>query len=492
MQQIFPGGIVTSMARTRALAPGTAEHSPSRRRLFAGVAAGLVLPVGAWGAASPRVHSLALVAGRSRQRLDPELPADTETWSYNGQVPGPLIRLRQGERLVVDFRNELAEGSAIHWHGLRIDNAMDGVVGMTQESVLPGETFHYEFTVPDAGTYWYHAHQRSSEQVGRGLYGVLVVDEPEPPDVDRDVVLVLDDWRLDETGRIHPSFGNLHDITHAGRVGNWLTVNGRGSETIRVEAGDRLRLRLVNTANSLVMTLKIPPWRAWAVSLDGMPLAAPWTVRSELVLSPGQRMDVIADVPAEPGVDATLDFHDRGQVIPLVGFSPSDYPGKPPRAESPRALPPNPVRPAAAVPDASTPLVMRGGAMGDLDRADYQGEMLDIRALARLGMVWAQNGVIGRPEKPLLSAPLGSTQEIVFENRTAWFHGMHLHGHHFEVPGAMTGTAESGGVLRDTVLIPPGERLAVKFLADNPGDWLLHCHMLEHQTGGMVTWIRVG
>ena len=474
------------------VAPCIPGHSPARRRLLAGVVAGLVLPGAAWGVASPREHNYILIAGKGHQRLDPVLPADTETWSYNGQVPGPLIRLGQGDRLAVDFRNELTEGSAIHWHGLRIENAMDGVVGMTQESVLPGDSFRYEFTVPDAGTYWYHAHQRSSEQVGRGLYGVLVVDEPEPPDVDRDVVLVLDDWRLDETGHIHPSFGNLHDITHEGRVGNWLTVNGRGSETIPVETGDRLRLRLVNPANSLVMTLTLPPWQAWAVALDGMPLSDPWPVRSELVLSPGQRMDVIMDVPAEPGADATLDFRDRGLVIPLVGFAPADRPGKSPRGEPPRALPPNPVRPAAAVPDASTPLVMRGGAMGDLDRADYQGEMLDIRALARLGMVWAQNGVIDSPEEPLLSAPLGSTQEIVFENRTAWFHGMHLHGHHFEVPGTMSGTAGSGAVLRDTVLIPPRERLAVKFLADNPGDWLLHCHMLEHQAGGMVTWIRVG
>ena len=485
---------MTSMPEIRERDPVTPGHSPSRRRFIAGAAAGLLLPGAAFGAPQPPVHGYTLIAGKGRQRLDPELPADTETWSYNGQVPGPLIRLGQGERLAVDFHNSLPEGSAIHWHGLRIDNAMDGAVGLTQDSVLPGQEFRYEFTVPDAGTYWYHAHQRSAEQVERGLYGVLVVDEPEPPDVDRDIVLVLDDWRLDDDGRVHPSFGNLHDISHAGRIGNWLTVNGRGSETVRVTAGERLRLRLVNTANSLVMTLGMPSWRSWVVALDGMPLPRPWEVQTGPVLSPGQRMDIIADVPAGPEAEAVLEFRDRGAVIPMVRFSPTGRPGSPPRGDAPPALPSNPVPAAAAVPDASTRLVMRGGAMGDLGRAELRGEVREIRALARLGMVWAQNGVIDRPDEPLLSAPLGSTQEIVFENRTAWFHGMHLHGHHFEVPGTMggTGTSDAGHVLRDTVLIPPGESLAVKFRADNPGDWLLHCHMLEHQEGGMVTWIRVG
>ncbi len=472
---------------------GQRGHSLSRRHFIAGTAAGMLFPIVS-KAMEPLGQSYTLTAAKGYQRLDPTLPFDTETWSFNGRVPGPLLRVRQGERLAVDFRNELEEGSAIHWHGIRIDNAMDGVVGLTQASVLPRQTFHYHFRVPDAGTYWYHAHQRSSEQVGRGLYGVLVVEESSPPDVDDDLVLALDDWRLDDKGVIQPSFDNLHDIAHAGRIGNWLTVNGKGSETVQVTQGARLRCRLLNTANSLVMPLQLPPWKTWVVALDGMPLDTPIPTEREVVLAPGQRMDLVVDVPLGTAANATLDFRHRDTLIPLVHFSPSSSTQKSPRRHPPQALPPNPVSPTSTVPDGSVSLVMRGGAMGDLQQAEYQGQRRDLRTLARSGKVWAQNGVVGRSGTPLLSASLGSTQEILFDNRTAWPHAMHLHGHHFEVPGSLAGigAGRDGAVLRDTVLIGPREALAVRFCADNPGKWLLHCHMLEHQSGGMVTWVDVG
>ncbi len=474
-----------------ACCPNT-QAGMSRRRFVAAAATGLLYPGGVL-AARDRAPHYRLTAVEGRQRLDPELPMDTDTWSYNGQVPGPMMQVQQGSQLIVDFRNELAVGSAIHWHGIRIVNAMDGAVGLTQSSVLPGETFCYKFTVPDAGTYWYHAHQNSSEQVGRGLYGVLIVDEPHPPDVDEDRVLVLDDWRLDSNGKIQGPFGNLHDIAHAGRIGNWLTVNGQGRETVVVRRGSRLRLRLVNCANSLIMSLQLPSWNIWVAALDGMPLTNPVPAESVVVLAPGQRMDLIADVKTDAALPATLDFHSRHSRVPLVHFLPTPGPAQPMREWPPEPLAPNPVHPAAAVADHSVRMVLQGGARGDLRQAEYQGQMHDLRTLARMGKAWAQNGVVGRSVNPLLSAPRGSTQEVVFDNRTAWPHAMHLHGHHFLVPGAMAGggLAAVDSVLRDTVLVMPGETLAVRFRADNPGKWLLHCHMLEHQMGGMVTWIEV-
>ncbi len=407
-------------------------------------------------------------------------------------MPGPLLRARQGERIAVRLENGIEQDTALHWHGIRIDNAMDGVVGMTQPPVEPGAFFDYDFLVPDAGTYWYHAHQHSSEQVGRGLYGILVVDESESPDVDADHVLSLDDWRLDDSGAIHESFGNLHDISHGGRTGNWLTVNGRGNETLELGAGERVRLRLVNTANSLVMPLRLPDWPAWLMALDGMPLKFPVEVTGSLVLGPGQRADVFLERPADV-LDADLAFLERDQEIPLVRFSHASARDRSPRMLPPEPLTPNPVEPCAEKADASTPLLMRGGAMGDLDRARYRGEMLDTRALIRLGKAWSLNGEVDRPGEPLLTAARGSTQEIVIENRTAWPHAMHLHGHHFELTDSLGGAGNPGSspVLRDTVMIEARETLAVRFRADNPGDWLLHCHMLEHQAGGMVTWLRV-
>jgi FtsP/CotA-like multicopper oxidase with cupredoxin domain len=178
----------------------------------------------------PRAGSIAdfrLVARLGRTHLVGGLYPETAVWSYNGAVPGPEIRLRQGDRLRIIVENQLAEQTTVHWHGVRVPNAMDGVPHLTQRPIAPGETFIYEFEVPDAGTYWYHPHERSFEQVGRGLSGPLIVEEREPIQVDRDVTWVLDDWRLLPDAQISDDFGNMMDTAMAGRIGNTVTVNGR-------------------------------------------------------------------------------------------------------------------------------------------------------------------------------------------------------------------------------------------------------------------------
>lgn len=169
----------------------------SRRSLLRAGAAGaasLAIPAAlapSARAASIRDFSLRAVPGRVR--LVPEPYGETPVWSYGGTVPGPEIRVRQGERLRIAVENGLAEETTVHWHGLRVPNAMDGVAHLTQRPIAPGETFLYDFVALDAGTFWYHPHQRSVEQVGRGLYGALIVEELEPPRVDRELTWVLDD-----------------------------------------------------------------------------------------------------------------------------------------------------------------------------------------------------------------------------------------------------------------------------------------------------------
>lgn len=137
-------------------------------------------------------------------------------WAYNGTVPGPTLRIRLGETLRVRFSNALPHETTIHWHGVRLPNEMDGVPSLTQPAVAPGDTFVYEFTPKDAGTFWFHPHVRSSEQVERGLYGVLIVEDVEPPPYDRDLVWVLDDWRLDDAGQIDERFNTRHDLATTG------------------------------------------------------------------------------------------------------------------------------------------------------------------------------------------------------------------------------------------------------------------------------------
>jgi len=178
-------------------------------------------------------------------------------WSYNGEVPGPEIRVKKGERVRVRFHNKLEEPSSIHWHGIRIENAMDGVAGLTQEPVPPGGSFDYDFTAPDAGTFWYHAHNKSWNQVARGLYGPLIVEEPEPLfNSAHDLTLVIDDWRLKRDGAFdEESLGALMDWSHGGRLGNWLTVNGKFPERFQVQAGEPYRLRLINSSNARIFEI---------------------------------------------------------------------------------------------------------------------------------------------------------------------------------------------------------------------------------------------
>ena len=171
-------------------------RSPSRRRFLLTAGAGTLAAFGAGLPASTTaaVVEHRLVARPARMRLVPEPHPETDIWSYNDSAPGPEIRVRQGDRLRVTVENGLDEATTIHWHGIRLPNAMDGVPYITQPPIEPGGSFVYEYTLPDAGTYWYHPHQRSYEQSGRGMHGALIVEERNPVRVDRDVVWVLGDW----------------------------------------------------------------------------------------------------------------------------------------------------------------------------------------------------------------------------------------------------------------------------------------------------------
>ena len=151
---------------------------------------------------------------------------DTQVWAFNGVVPGEVHRVTLGDTFRMNFRNELPVETTVHWHGVRVPNAMDGVPGITQPAIQPGESFTYEFTPPDAGTFFYHSHVNSTEQVERGLYGTLVVEDAESVGYSQDVVMVMDDWSLTPTGAIDTDFNNPTDVSHNGRWGSVITVNG--------------------------------------------------------------------------------------------------------------------------------------------------------------------------------------------------------------------------------------------------------------------------
>src|SRR6266849_206802 len=182
--------------------------------------------------ATETVRELNLTAAPGRLPVVGGSHPPTDVWCYDDRVPGPELRVRQGELVRVIVSNRLPEDTTVHWHGIRLPNAMDGVPGLTQPPIKPGEQFAYEFTPPDAGTFWYHPHADSLRQLGRGMAGALIVEEAEPVPVDRDIVWMLADWRLTSGAQIASGFGNAMEAAMSGRVGNTVTINGAISDEV--------------------------------------------------------------------------------------------------------------------------------------------------------------------------------------------------------------------------------------------------------------------
>ncbi|WP_245625479.1 multicopper oxidase family protein [Ahrensia marina] len=428
-----------------------------------------------------------LVAGPSRQKLYSNEGVESDLWSYNGSTPGPEIRVKKGERVRIKFVNNLEEPTSVHWHGIRIDNAMDGVSGLTQEPVLPGDSFIYDFVAPDAGTYWYHAHNKSWNQVARGLYGPLIVDEIEPLfDDQHDLTLMIDDWRLAGEGAVDlASLGSLMDWSHAGRLGNWLTVNGQPVPTLKLKRNDVYRLRLINAANARIFEIDPARINARVIGYDGQSLKDAVTLNyAPLMIGPAQRVDLIVT----PKNDFTLDEISGDEPFPMINFEVGIESGN---ESDPVKLVANDL-PEPDLENAKTfTLDMTGGAMGGFVEIVYQGEKLKGEAFRTSRQVWAFNGVANLAESPFFDVNQGETVIIETINNTGWVHAMHIHGHHFKILSRSGATVDEGEMWRDTFLIGPEQKTKIAFVADNKGKWLFHCHMLEHAAAGMNTWFNV-
>ncbi len=476
-------------------------HTPSAlsRRCFlaAGATASAAFPFRSLLAESP--DTLILRAAPDRVRLVPGPWGMTDVWCFGGTVPGPEIRVRQGDRLRIEVQNALDEETTVHWHGMRVPNAMDGVAHLTQKPIPPGGRFTYEFDAVDAGTFWYHPHQRSFEQVGRGLYGALIVEEADPPRVDRDLVWMLDDWRLTDEDEIADDFGAFMDKSHAGRLGNTVTINGQIPDTMAVRTGERIRLRLINAANAYIFALDFGALVPQVIAIDGQPVA-PHAPEGHLLIGPGMRVDLILDMTGAPGDRVTV--YDRFYGVENFRLIDLAYSDEPLRAEPPNwslKLPVNPVPEPDLTNVRRHEVTFTGGMMGGLAMREMgiTGKGHTMGGDDRMGMmqgddIWFVNGVAatGHVLNPILVLEQGHSHVIIMTNATAFHHPIHLHGHSFRVL-SRNGQPNTHREWQDTVLMSPRERVEIAFVADNSGDWMFHCHILEHQAGGMLGVIRV-
>ncbi len=416
----------------------------------------------------------------------------SDLWLYNGLTPGPEIRIKQGERVFVRLINELDEPTTIHWHGIRIDNKMDGVPGLTQQAVMPGEIFEYDFLAPDAGTYYYHSHNKTWSQVARGLYGVLIVEEKEEIfDKDHDLTLVIDDWRIGRDGRLDlASLGSMMDWSHGGRLGNLLTVNSQNVPVYQLKAGENYRLRLLNVANSRILEIDPNRFDAKILAYDGQSIGEAQNLQySPLLLGPAQRVDLL--VTPKMGGDFSIEELSIGEPFPFVNFEIIGEEPTKPNKPTIKTLPLNKIPEPDIANAKSFLLKMSGGAMRRVGDIYYQGKKLSGEDFRKTGQVWAFNGVANLPKEPFFSVKQGETIIIETLNDTNFIHAMHVHGFHFRVIERSHSDIDESHIWRDTFLIGADQRVKIAFVADNPGKWLYHCHMLEHAAAGMITWFEV-
>jgi FtsP/CotA-like multicopper oxidase with cupredoxin domain len=393
----------------------------------------------------------------------------THVWAFNGQIPGPTIEARVGDVLEVRLTNRLPEPTVIHWHGLQVPAAMDGT-DMVQRPIRPGETFTYRFKLPDAGTFWYHPHMNETVQLERGLYGAIVVRGPNEPGLDAERVLVLDDTQLDRKGQIKPPGWWIE--RHDGRQGSTRLVNGKKEPELTIAAGQVERWRIVNAASARYVRLSIGGRPFTILGTDGGLIDRPVTV-NEVLLTPADRVDLAVgpfvegetlSVEALPYNRMTVAKARREPFAVLrVGAA------APSRARIPERL--RHIEPL--VTGAVTPT-----------REIHLG----FRPSLKHGVDFVVNKEPHHRDQPVT---VGELQVWDVVNDTLMDHPFHLHGFFFQVLD-VNGEPPAFKSWEDTVNIPPKSRVRIAWMPDDrPGEWMYHCHILEHHESGMMGHFEV-
>ena len=441
------------------------------RRSVSAAMAGMTMPASSSGQGSisvaslrgptkaARIDTFTLTARPARITLAPGKTVDA--WTYDGVVPGPMLRVRQGDLVVVHVVNRLPVPTTIHWHGVLVPAGEDGVAGVTQDAILPGHTNTYRFIATLPGTYWYHAHQDGSVQVARGLFGPLVVEPRQRmPLDDVDHTVVLHTWEIG--GNDVLAFGSSSTVTH-----------------VAAAPGATVRLRFVNTDNyPIVLALSGTPFTV--VALDGHDLNGPTPIGNvALPIGAGQRYDVRFRMPAGRAVGVRAFNGVTTEQDPLVDSQLGIVVGT-------GSLPDEPPPPAWF--DFAT----YGKPLAAVTRAfDHPDATYNLVIGEYKGLTLAHYNINDRiaPDIPPIVVTRGQVVQLHIVNKSSDVHPMHLHGHVFLVL-RLNGRHLTGSPIQlDTIDVFPGESADVAFVADNPGIWMLHCHNLLHAASGLMMMV---
>jgi FtsP/CotA-like multicopper oxidase with cupredoxin domain len=410
-----------------------------------------------------------------------------KTTAYNGQVPGPMLRVREGVPVMIDVTNRSASPDIVHWHGLAIDSLNDGAMEEGSPMIAPGATLRYSYTPRPAGTRWYHTHAGAGGDLSLGTYsgqfGFLLVDgAPDAGHYDQEIFLAIHHWApsfvpMVQTMRMESA---NQPLTTGSDVGyQYATINqhmmGAG-EPIRVKQGQRVLMRLLNASATENVVLALPGHTFKVIAMDGNAVPNPVAVEV-LSLAVAERVDAVVEMNA-PGVwvlGSTLAEARKmglGVVVEYAGKSGPPVWNEPTStakwdyAQFALAAP-------AAEPDETITLTFH-------DIGPQNGAKFD---------TWTINNK-SWPDAEPIKVTKSKRYRLLLRNGSGDQHPIHLHRHTFEV--AKIGSRQLSGLRKDVINVMPLETVAVDFMADNPGDTLLHCHQQLHMDYGFMTIIKYG
>ncbi len=415
----------------------------------------------------------------------------TQIWGFGGQAPGPLLRVKRGEELKVRLINRLDQPIGLHWRGMRLPNYVDGAAGLVQNAVEPGETREIQFTPPDAGTFLYQplVQPHSGEQLSRGLFGAVIVDEPNPIPADNELVLLLNDWRLDAKAQITGDFDNPADVLRQGRFGATIATNGAQKlAPVEQKPGARLRLRLINAACARIMRIAIDGGSPKIIAVDGQSCDPFEPARHTAPLGPGARCDLLLDLPTIEGQTVRLILRGEEELPDAVlleivtkGAARAPLPPVPTQDPTPNSLLPAEIKLQAAK---RLDLLIEGGWRKSMPAA-FKPRGDDLRH------AWTINGraSAGLDGPPLFSVRKGTPVALGLINKTLFEQVIHVQGHVMRLLHDLDDGWEP--YWRDSVIAPAHATKHVAFVADNPGRWLVCSAVQDHFTNGLAAWFEV-
>jgi FtsP/CotA-like multicopper oxidase with cupredoxin domain len=437
-------------------------------------------------------NEFTIVAKEAKHSLTKEVSVNA--WTFNGSVPGSQIRVKQGEEVKITLKNELPKPVTIHWHGITVKNEMDGIPGITQNAVQPGESFTYTFTPEDPGTYMYHTHQNGVKQMDKGLAGSFIVEPKKTEELDRDYTLVLDEWMSNSESSMMEDMEGMSmdeeeseenaEMGHSMDAYDIFTMNGKSGEAIKpltVTEGDKVRVRLVNVG-FMSHKIHLHGHDFKVVAVDGQKINNPGEIKDELIsIAPGERYDIefTADNPGDWYLECHGDMEGTKGMKTQIKYENATK--NEDKSNPTETLP---------IFDYTT-YGEKSKSNFTLDQKFDMKYTMDLNtAMQDHEMVYTINNKTF-PNTEDIQVNKGDLVKVTLKNNSeSDDHPMHLHGHFFQILSKNGKPIKGSPIIKDTVNLKPGDEYVIAFEADNPGDWLFHCHDLHHASAGMMNMVK--